>query len=114
MLSTYEKGEIFYMPVFVIMIVFSLFFYIYYKVKYVRANRPNEKKWLSAKSSVALGSFVAFFGLNRLFITQSAISIIISVLFLTVGGISIWTGIKAYKFYLPYVQKERESIEKSM
>ena len=50
------------MPVFVIIIVFSLMFYLYYKIKFFRS-RTETKKWLSAKSSIALGTFVLFLGL---------------------------------------------------
>lgn len=96
------------MPVFVIIIVFSLMFYLYYKIKFFRSKNRNEKKWLSAKSSIALGTFVLFFGVNRMFITQTTLSIVIGLIFIIVGSVSIWTGIKAYKFYLPHVLKEKD------
>lgn len=96
------------MPLFIILILFSLAFYIYYKIKYVRTNKVNEKRWLSAKSSIALGLFVSIFGLNRIFITQTTVSILIGTLFIIIGSISIWTGYKAYKYYLPYVLAESE------
>ncbi|MCU9614199.1 YtpI family protein [Caldibacillus lycopersici] len=96
------------MPILVCIILVSLSFYIYYKMKQVRSQRPIEKKWLAAKSSMALGLFVGLFGINRLFITQTPIAIIIGSLFIIVGIISIWTGYKAYKYYYPYVVKEYE------
>lgn len=100
------------MPVLIIFIIFSLAFYIYYKVSYFRTNKPNEKKWLSAKSTIALGAFVGLFGLNRMYISTSPTSITISIIFILVGLIAIGTGIRAYKFYLPYVTKESNQSEK--
>ncbi|WAA11674.1 YtpI family protein [Fervidibacillus halotolerans] len=94
------------MGILLFLILFSLGFYVYYKIKYIRSNNGNEKKWLSAKSSIALGLFVGFFGLNRLFISQSTVSIVIGIIFLLVGTVSVWTGFKAYKFYTPYVMKD--------
>ncbi len=96
------------MPVLVIFIITSLSFYVYYKIKYFRTKKELERKWLSTKASIALGAFVALFGLNRLYISQETISVIISILFLVIGSISIWTGIKAYRYYLPYVEQEYE------
>lgn len=98
------------MPVFVILIISSLTFYIFYKVKYVRSKKPIEKKWLSSKSSIALGAFVALFGINRLFLTLSPLAIAISIIFIIIGMISIVSGFKAYKYYLPHVFQEREQL----
>lgn len=102
------------MPVFVVIIVFSVIFYLYYKVKSFQAKAPIEKKWWNAKSSIALGLFVAVFGFNRLFITQTTVSIVIGILFIIVGTISIWTNFKAYKYYLSYVESKKENMEKGM
>ena len=96
------------MPILVMLIVLSFAFYIYYKVKYVRSRRPAEKKWLSAKSSIALGLFVALFGLNQLFLFQTTVTYIVGAIFIIVGLMSVYGGIKAYKFYLPHAVKEAE------
>jgi len=89
------------MPILVLLIVLSFVFYIFYKIKYVRSKRPAERSWLSAKSSIALGLFVALFGINQLFLFQTAVTYI-------VGSLSVWGGIKAYKFYLPQAAKEAQ------
>ncbi len=94
------------MPIFVLLIVLSFVFYIFYKIKYVRSKRPAERKWLSAKSSIALGLFVALFGLNQLFLFQTTVTYIVGGLFIVIGTMSVWAGIKAYKFYLPHAAKE--------
>lgn len=96
------------MPILVMLIVLSFAFYIFYKVKYVRSRRPAEKKWLSAKSSIALGLFVALFGLNQLFLFQTTVTYIVGAIFIIVGLMSVYGGIKAYKFYLPHAAMEAE------
>jgi amino acid transporter len=96
------------MPILVLLIVLSFVFYIFYKIKYVRSRKPAERKWLSAKSSIALGLFVALFGLNQLFLFQSTVTYIVGAIFIIIGLMSVWGGIKAYKFYLPHAAKEAE------
>ena len=94
------------MPIFVLLIVLSFVFYIFYKIKYVRSKRPAERKWLSSKSSIALGLFVGLFGLNQVFLFQTTITYIVAVIFIIIGSMSVWSGVKAYKFYLPLAAKE--------
>ena len=89
------------MPITVALIVISLAFYVYYKAKYVQSKREIQKKWLSAKSSISLGLFVVFFGINTIFIHPSTISYVVAVVFILVGGGSSWAGYQAYKHYLP-------------
>lgn len=96
------------MPILVLLIVLSFVFYIFYKIKYVRSKRPAERKWLSAKSSIALGLFVALFGINQLFLFQTTVTYIVGAIFIVIGSLSIWGGIKAYKFYLPHAAKEAQ------
>jgi multisubunit Na+/H+ antiporter MnhB subunit len=94
------------MPVFVILIIFAFSFYLFYKVKYFRTRKPMEKQWLSAKSSIALGVFVFFFGLNQLFLFNSTVSLVVGIIFMIVGIASSWAGYKAYKHYLPFAIQE--------
>lgn len=100
------------MPILVTLIIISLALYIYYKIKYFRTKLPMERKWISAKSSIALGMFVALFGLNQLFLYQMTITYIVAAVFMIVGGLSIWGGIRAYKFYLPHAINEAETAYK--
>lgn len=100
------------MPVLVIFIIFSLTFYLYLKVKQVRSNRPFEKKWISSKSSIALGFFVLLFGINQLFLYQQTVTYIVAAVFAVVGILSIIGGYKMYKHYLPLVIKEAEQFQK--
>lgn len=101
------------MPVLVTLIVISFSLYLFYKVKVFRCRRPAEKQWLSAKSRIALGAFVGLFGVNQLFLYDTTTTYIVAVLFILVGVLSIWGGIKAYKFYLPHAADEAESLRKN-
>lgn len=99
------------MPVLVSLIALSLAFYVFYKTKYIRSNRPVEKKWLGAKSKITLGLFVALFGVNQVFLFHTAITYIVAAIFILLGGSSVWIGIKMYKHYLPFAIQEREMLE---
>lgn len=94
------------MPILVTLIVLSLGIYLFYKIKMVRTKMPMEKKWISGKSSIALGAFVALFGFNQLFLFQTSVTYIIAAVFILVGLFSIWGGYKMYKFYLPHAIEE--------
>ncbi|WP_449621470.1 YtpI family protein [Robertmurraya sp. Marseille-Q9965] len=100
------------MPVLVILFVFSFSFYIFYKVKYFRSQKPAEKKWISAKSGIALGLFIALFGLNQFFINQTTVGYIVGSIFILLGAYNVWAGLKSYKFYLPHAIEEAEQIKK--
>lgn len=101
------------MPIFVFFIMITLALYLFYKTKYFRSNRPAEKKWLSAKSSITLGLFVGLFGINQLFLFQTTVTYIVAALFIILGFLSAFSGIKAYRYYLPYAQKEAEEWSQS-
>ncbi|MBM4762546.1 YtpI family protein [Bacillus sp. B15-48] len=96
------------MPVLVFLIVISFSMYVFYKIKYVRSTLPIEKKWLSSKSSIALGLFVALFGINQLFLFPSTITYIIAGGFILIGSFNAYNGMKAYKHYLPFAMEEAE------
>ncbi|MDQ0220070.1 putative membrane protein [Peribacillus cavernae] len=72
-----------------------------------------EKKWLSAKSSIALGLFVALFGINQLFLYQTKITYFVAAIFIVIGAFSIYGGYKAYRFYLPHAIEEAEYVSKN-
>jgi len=70
-----------------------------------------ERKWISAKSSIALGSFVFFFAINQFFIHRSTVSLIVGIVFLFVGAGSIWGGYRAHRYYFPLAVKEAEELK---
>lgn len=96
------------MPVLAVLIIFAFVFYLYYKIKSYRSNKPIEKRWISAKSSIALGLFVAFFGMNQLFLYRSTLSLVVGAVFLLIGFASAWAGFRAYRHYLPQVLAESQ------
>ncbi len=96
------------MPILVVFIVLSISFYVFYKIKQVRSNRPMEKKWLSSKASIALGLFVFLYGINQLFLYHTTSTYIIAAIFIFLGGTSIWGGYKSYKHNLPFARREAE------
>jgi hypothetical protein len=100
------------MLVLVVLIGLLFAFYLFYKTKYFRSNRLVEKKWLSAKSNIALGLFVFLFGVNHLlFISESTVTYIVSALFIIYGAIFSWIGFKKYKHYLPFAIEEAQNLE---
>jgi hypothetical protein len=100
------------MPILVLCIVISFSFYIFNKIKFVRSHLPIEKKWVSAKSSMALGLFVGLFGINQLFLFQTTVTYIVAAVFILIGGLSIWSGWKSYRYFLPLAIKEAEQFQK--
>jgi succinate-acetate transporter protein len=101
-----------FMPILVICIVISFAFYLFYKIKFFRSKLPVERKWISAKSGMALGLFVALFGINQLFLFPSTVTYIIAAIFIMIGGLSVWTGWKAYKHFLPLAVQEYDQVYK--
>jgi amino acid transporter len=91
-------------------ITLAFTFYIFYKVKQVRSNRPMEKKWLSAKASMALGLFVALFGVNQLVLFPGTITYIVGALFILIGIGSCWAGFKLYKHVQPFAEREAKEL----
>ncbi|ONK24418.1 hypothetical protein BLX87_04540 [Bacillus sp. VT-16-64] len=99
------------MPFLVFFIVLSFSFYLYYKIKYVRSRRPMERKLLSGKSSMALGLFVALFGINQLFLFNTTVTYIVATVFIIIGGLSTWAGFRSYRHHVPYAQEEARQLE---
>lgn len=93
---------------FIILIVISFMFFLYFKVKQWRTSAPVEKKWQQMKSSIALGSFVLFFGLNLAVLPRSKVDLIIGIIFVLVGGANAYFGYRGYKHLLPFVIEEAE------
>jgi fumarate reductase subunit C len=94
------------MPILIILIILSLSFYVYFKVTYFRVKDAMHRKWISAKSSIALGTFIVSFAINQMIAEPTQITLIVGVIFLLLGSGSIWAGIRAYNYYLPRVVEE--------
>ncbi len=94
------------MLVFVLLIIVSFVFYFYYKTKQFRAVLPIRKKWYGATASFALGAFMLFFGINQLFVFQTAVTYIIAGIFIVLGLAMMFTNYKAAKHYHQFVAEE--------
>jgi amino acid transporter len=100
------------MFVLVVLIVILFAFYLFYKTKYFRSNRLVEKKWLAAKSNIALGLFVFLFGVNHLlFISETTVTYLVAAVFIIYGAVFSWIGFKKYKHYLPFAIEEAKNFE---
>lgn len=86
------------MPVLAFLIMLSIVFYVFYKVKFFRTKDGLQKGFYSSKSSITLGLFVFLFGLNQLLLFDTTTSKIVGIIFLLIGTLSFFQGIKAYKF----------------
>lgn len=67
-----------------------------------------ERKMLNGKSRMALGIFVALFGINQLFLYHTTVTYIVAAVFIVMGCLSAWAGFKHYRYHLPYAEKEAE------
>lgn len=89
-------------------IIFSFVAYFYYKTKQFRTTLPIRKKWYKAKAGVALGLFLIFFGVNAIVIHQSAVSIIVAIIFFIVGIFEAFNNFKRAQHEGKFVQEEYE------
>ncbi|MDN4072614.1 MULTISPECIES: YtpI family protein [Fictibacillus] len=96
------------MPLFVILIVVSLSFYIFYKVKEVRSKAAYEKSWIASKAKAALGLFLLSFGLNEFTMVDDKIQLWIAIIFTVYGLFMMVAGYKMYKHFLPLAIEEAE------
>ena len=86
-------------------IIISLVFYIFYKIKYFQATTPTEKKWVAKKGNMAIGVFLLAFGLNQIVIATN-VALFIGTIFILLGSANVYFGYQGYKHYLPYVVQE--------
>ncbi len=98
------------MLVLVFLIGLSACFYVYYKVKGVRAKPSLAKEICSAKSSMALGSLVLFYGLNQMILFHSVLTLVIGGIFIVIGAGSAWAGYKASGITIPFTPKKLKEI----
>jgi len=84
---------------FAILIVFSIIFYIYYKVAILRTKDSLTQKYFNAKSRICLGVFLISIGINQYLANQVKFVLIISIIFLILGGIQAVYGFNEAKHY---------------
>lgn len=89
-------------------IVISFVFYFYFKTKQFRSTLPIRKKWYTAKAGVALGIFLAFFGLNATILYPDWIGYIVAVIFVVIGAALGVNNFKRMRHEGKYVLEEYE------
>ncbi|MGM8366287.1 YtpI family protein [Virgibacillus sp. W0181] len=87
------------MVIFPIIIVLSLVLYVYYKVTLIRSKDRLEQSYLNAKSRIFLGSFIFFFGINQYVFYQTKLALFITIIFIFLGGLQLYTGWKEARHY---------------
>lgn len=90
----------------VLLISFSFAFYFYYKTKQFRTSLPIRKNWYASKASMALGSFILFFGVNQLLLFHTVVTYIIAGIFIILGLGLIIYNFKAAKHYRQFIDEE--------
>ena len=94
--------------VLVVCIIFSFVAYFYFKTKQFRSNLPIAKKWYKSKAGVALGIFIAIFGMNQAILFPSTTTYIIVAVFLLLGIAVMTDNTKKTRHYGKFVQEEFE------
>jgi YtpI-like protein len=94
------------MPIFIILIILSFALYVFYKVREVRAKEPFYKQWTGTKAKMALGSFLASFGLNELTAVEGRVQLWVALIFLAYGIVLLLMNWKMYKHFLTLARQE--------
>jgi hypothetical protein len=94
------------MPIFIILIILSFALYVFYKVQEVRAKEPFYKQWTGTKAKMALGAFLASFGLNELTAVEGRVQLWVALIFLAYGIVLLLMGWKMYKHFLTLAREE--------
>ncbi|OOE13888.1 YtpI family protein [Fictibacillus arsenicus] len=94
------------MPIFIILIILSFALYVFYKVREVRAKEPFYKQWTGTKAKMALGAFLASFGLNELTAVEGRVQLWIALIFLAYGMVLLLMNWKMYKHFLALARQE--------
>lgn len=88
-----------YMFIFALVILISLVMFIYYKVAILKTKDGLTQHYFNAKARICLGSFVFFFGINQYIAIQTKFILIISLVFLFLGGLQMIDGFKEARHY---------------
>lgn len=93
---------------FVACIIFAFVFYFYYKTKQFRTTLPIRKKWYKAKSGVALGVFMIFFGCNATIIYPTGVGFSVAAVFVIIGAGLAINNYKRVQHEGKYIKEEYE------
>ncbi|MCD8508672.1 MAG: YtpI family protein [Bacillus sp. (in: Bacteria)] len=100
------------MPITIVLIIVSLVLFVYYKVQQAKSPGMMQKRWYSAKGSIAVGIFFISFGINAYNSLGSQVAAYVAVLFVGFGLVNVIFGTREYRRFLPLARKEAEEIRK--
>ena len=89
-------------------IVISFVSYFYFKTKQFRSTLPIRKKWYTAKAGVALGIFLALFGMNATIIYSDWLGYLVAIVFVIIGAGLSFNSFKRMKHEGKFIQQEYE------
>ncbi len=87
------------MLIFALAILISIVMYIYYKVMILRTKDYLVQVYFNSKARFFLGTFLIAFGINQYLAYQFAFVLIISIIFILLGGYQSYHGFKAARHY---------------
>ena len=87
------------MLIFALGILISLVMFIYYKVVILRTKDPLVQVYFNSKARFFLGTFLIFFGINQYLAYQYTFVLIISIIFILLGGYQSYHGFKVARHY---------------
>ncbi len=88
-----------------IIIVIAFVFFLFNKVKQLRAKEPLVNRIYQSKASLSLGMFMAAFGLNFIVGYRSILELFIGIIFTIIGAYNAYHGYKAYLHYIPQLEQ---------
>ncbi|MBM7572875.1 YtpI family protein [Aquibacillus albus] len=97
------------MLIFPIVIVISIIMYIYYKVAILKQSDELMQVYMNAKARVFLGIFISFFGINQYLFYETKLSLYITIIFLILGCLQLFAGVKRTKHYANEIEKRKNN-----
>jgi len=94
-----KKASVQRMVIFPIIIVISIFLYVYYKVTILRTKDSLTQHYINAKSRICLGTFILFFGINQYLHYQTKTALFVAIPFAILGILQLNRGIKEARHY---------------
>lgn len=87
------------MLIFALIILISIVMFIYYKVMILRTKEPLIQVYFNSKARFFLGTFLIAFGINQYLAYQFTFVLIITIIFILLGGYQSYHGFKAARHY---------------
>ncbi|MDQ0351249.1 hypothetical protein J2R98_001052 [Alkalibacillus filiformis] len=96
------------MPILISIFVISIVLYLYFKVRILNYKNPLYMHYTNGKARIALGVFMATFGMNQYVAFPTQIVLYLTIIFLAVGIAQIVFGFKIFKHYRQEILKAEQ------